>query len=354
MEFMKTGVWVILFFALFEPYSFAQTSSSHRIGLESHYGWIIPHNSELKDISSSNPISIGITSQWMKNSRKNWEACHCFHYLGLGLSVTDFQNPAELGKSWNLTGSFEPFLFRRDKFSISLASGIGVSYLTKVYDPLENPRNTFFSAPISFLLFVTPKFTFDFSRNWAVQTSFSYNHISNGGQRQPNRGMNFPMLGLGVLYYTRKIDLPEFEKHQLPTRWFFYSDLGINSRKTTDGTRKPNFTLAAGAYRKLSGIIGIGGGIELAKDFSLPVEESRMEALIPAVFLENHFLFGRFDFSQRFAAYLSKPLGYQENQVFYQRYTLSYLLGKNVQLGAGLKAHGHVAEYLDFRVGWRF
>jgi hypothetical protein len=79
-----------------------------------------------------------------------------------------------------------------------------------------------------------------------------------------------------------------------------------------------------------------------------------MEKLITGLFLENHFLFGRFDFSQRIASYLARPEGYQEAHQFYQRYLLSFSLGKNLRLGAGLKSHGHVAEYLDLRLGWNF
>ncbi|MCU0402555.1 MAG: acyloxyacyl hydrolase, partial [Algoriphagus sp.] len=87
---------------------------------------------------------------------------------------------------------------------------------------------------------------------------------------------------------------------------------------------------------------------------SIPVQESRSESLIPGIYLENHFLFGRFDFSQRLGKYLHKPEGYRESEAFYQRYQLSYRVGKHLSLGAGLKAHGHVAEYLDLRMGWRF
>jgi hypothetical protein len=43
-----------------------------RLGLESQYGWILAHNSELKEIAQSHPISIGFSSQWMKTTRKNW------------------------------------------------------------------------------------------------------------------------------------------------------------------------------------------------------------------------------------------------------------------------------------------
>lgn len=328
--------------------------SWHRLNMESQYGWILPHNPELKQISSTNPFSFGVSSQWMRTTRKNWDACHCFHYTGLNFSLVDYQNPRELGQAWNLSGTFEPVLHRSGPFSVSLSTALGVSYLTRVFDPVENPRNTFFSAPVSFLLTLAPKVTYDLSKHWALQASLAYHHISNGGQRQPNRGMNFPMVGLGLIHYTQKSDLPEYTKTPHENQWYFYADLAMNTRESEEKTRRPNLILSGGAFRKVSGIIGLGGGVELAQDFAIPVQESRSESLISGAYLENHFLFGRFDFSQRLGKYLSKPEGYRESDALFQRYTLTYLFGNHFSVGAGLKAHGHVAEYLDFRVGWRF
>jgi hypothetical protein len=322
--------------------------------MEFQSGWIIPHNPELREIASSRPFSFGLSSQWMRTSQKNWEACHCFHYTGFNFSVVDYQNSRELGQAWNLSGTFEPVLHRSGPFSISLSTALGVSYLTRVFDPVENPRNTFFSSPVSFLLTLAPRLTYDLNEHLALQAALAYHHISNGGQKQPNRGMNFPMLGLGLVYSTKKSELPHYEKTPPPNRWYFYTDLAMNIRQAPDNSRRPNFILSAATYRKLSGIIGLGGGLEVAQDFSLAVQESRVESFLPGIYLENHFLFGRFDFSQRFGAYLHKPLGYRDSEAFFQRYQFSYRIGKHLSLGAGLKAHGHVAEYLDLRVGWRF
>jgi hypothetical protein len=326
----------------------------HRLSFETQSGWIIPHNPELKEISSTNPFSIGISSQWMRTTQKNWEACHCFHYTGFNFSLVDYQNPRELGRALSLSGTFEPVLHRSGPFSLSLSTALGISYLTRVFDPVENPRNTFFSAPVSFLLTLSPKLTYDLNDQWSFLGSLSYHHISNGGQQQPNRGMNFPMLGLGLVFFTNRSELPFYEKTSTPHRWYFYADLAINSRLSDENTRRPNLILSSGAYRKISGIVGLGGGLEIAQDFSLPALESRTESLIPGIYLENHLLFGRFDFSQRLGKYLSKPEGYREDDSFFQRYTLTYLFGDHFSFGAGLKAHGHVAEYLDLRVGWRF
>ncbi|TDK48148.1 acyloxyacyl hydrolase [Algoriphagus formosus] len=317
-------------------------------------GWIIPHNEELADISQSNPIGLSLKYQVLQGNQENWEACNCFHYLGFGLQVQDFQNPAELGRAWTAFGSFQPILWRAGKVEFSLDMGIGASYLTQVYDPIENPRNTFFSAPLSFLLYVRPVLSYSIGSDFDLTASFFYNHISNGGQRQPNRGMNYPMLSLGGIYFLRKEELPSFQKPELSRDFEFYLDLGFNTRESMAGGRSPNFTLGAGFYRKFTGIWAMGAGLDLNKDFSLDVEESRLESLMPAPFLANHFLFGRFDFQQRFAWYASKPNSYQADRNFYQRYTLTYQLGKNLRLGVGMKAHGHVAENMDLRVGWKF
>lgn len=65
------------------------------------------------------------------------------------------------------------------------------------------------------------------------------------------------------------------------------------------------------------------------------------------------FLLGRFDFNQRMAVYTNKPKNYQDHR-FYQRYVLNYLLSEHLTLGIGLKAHAHVAEHMELRLGWNF
>lgn len=342
-----------LFFGILWTSAFGQ-SARKALDFSAQTGWIIPHNEELIPISQSNPIGLSFRYQVLKSNRENWEACNCFHYLGLGLQVQDFQNPEELGQAWTFYGSFQPILWRKNKLELALDMGIGASYLTRVYDPVENPRNTFFSAPLSFLLFVRPVISYSLSSQFDLTASFNYNHISNGGQRQPNRGMNYPLFALGGTYFLKKESLPDYDKPEIPKEFQFYLDLGVNTRSNGQGGRSPNFTIGAGVYRKLASVWGLGAGLDLNKDFSLAVEESRLESLMPAPFIANHFLFGRFDFQQRFAWYASKPATYQADRNFYQRYTLSYQLGRNFRLGVGMKAHGHVAENMDLRVGWRF
>ncbi len=323
-----------------------------RFGLDSGYGFIISHSQALKPLSQSNPIGVSLHYQRMNLSQKSWNACNCFHYLGLQLSYHNFQNPEVLGYAVSITGTFEPILWQKKSWTFSMVTGLGPSFLSKVYDEANNPDNIFFSTPISFLLFLSPKLEYTLKDNLGLHLAFAYNHISNGGQSQPNKGMNYPMLGLGLSHLFIKSPFPVYVKESISQDWTFYLETGISTREGEEG-RAPNFSVALALKKPLSNINGIGAGIEINKDYSLEVEKNRWEALMPAPFISHHFLFGKFDFNQRMAWYTNKPDNYHDFR-FYQRYVLSYLLTRHLTLGVGLKAHGHVAEHMDLRFGWSF
>src|SRR5690606_2358370 len=114
-----------------------------RLGGAVGYGAIIAHASELRPISNSNPMGMTGSLQLMDVGRTSWEACNCFYYLGADITYENFNNREILGTAFSLTGTFEPVLWRSEAWVFSLKSGIGVSYLDKVYDPVTNPDNIF-------------------------------------------------------------------------------------------------------------------------------------------------------------------------------------------------------------------
>ncbi|WP_194774728.1 acyloxyacyl hydrolase [Pararhodonellum marinum] len=327
-----------------------------RVGLEGHSGWILAHASDLIPVSQSQPWGASLNYSWLNTDRKKWEVCNCFHYLGAILTYHNFNNPDVLGSALSLSLLFEPILWKHKNWEFSLRSGIGASYLNRVYDEIENPDNTFFSAPISFLLFVNPVLSYELDPQWRVNIGFHYNHISNGGQKQPNRGINYPMVGFGVAHILNPVTLPNYERAEIPQQWQWYLETAYTTRENQQDPqqgRNAVVSLVGGAYKSLTAINALGAGLEVSWDRSLQVESKSTEALLTAPYVAHHFLFGRVDFSQRMGIYLNKPSGYVEN-LFYQRYLLTYSIGANLTFGASMKVHGHVAENIDVRLGWKF
>lgn len=325
--------------------------SNTRFRSEWQYGFIIPHAADLKTVADSYPLSWNLSWQRMGTSQRNWEACNCFHYLGLHLSYLDFGDKDVLGQAYALSGSFEPVLWRNDSWSLNLSSGMGLVYLNRIHHPDDNPLNNFFSSHLSFLLFVAPALEYRMNDRWGARLSVNYNHISNGGQKQPNRGMNFPQLGLGLHYFPDRKDLPAYEAAERMTNWFWGLESGITTRKIGNGDRRePSLSLAGHLSRVLGPVNGLAAGAELELDYT----QGGHQQPITAPFLAHSFLPGRFVFSQRMAWYLTKPEGAFERHRFYQRYVLMFNLISGLDIGVSLKAHGHTASNIDFRVGWRF
>lgn len=347
-------MWLFLPVIIF-AYIKTSAQTMDKFGLEGQYGFIISHAEDLQNISTSNPFGIQLSYSRMNTTKSSWEVCNCFHYLGLQLSIQDFGNAEVLGQANSLTGFFEPILFSGKSWEFNIKSGIGFTYLTRVYDAEGNPENLFFSSPLSFLVFLQPKVNYRISDQLDLNFSLIYNHISNGGQSQPNRGMNYPMVGLGMSYILDRQKLPNYTSDQVMKKWNPYLDIFSTNRKTGDGDqRRYLYGVTAGSYYQFYPISALGGGLEVYNDQSL-IDDSEgfFDGFIAAPYASHHFTFGRFSFNQRFAYYLQKPSGYID-QSFYQRYIIQYGILENIQLGMGLKVHGHVAENIDFRLGWKF
>lgn|SRR5690554_784860 len=325
-----------------------------RFGAKGSVGTIIPHSSDLLPLAQTKPLGFNGSVQYMGTGAKSWEVCNCFYYLGLDLFYYNFNHPSVLGSASGISGTFEPMLWRNGPWRLSLASGIGFSYLNKVYDPVDNPDNLFFSQHLSFLLFVSPTLEYRISPGWSAHTGIAYNHISNGGQKQPNKGMNFPAVSIGAFRYLSREDLPDYEKPPFAHSWQRYTSLAFTTKSAAGGSnRKPVVMLAAEAYHPLGPVNALGLGVDIDKDYFLDTEKSFWESMTAAPFIAHHFTLGKTDFSQSMAIYFYKPENI-DNHRFYQRYILRYRVLSHLSAGIGLKAHGHVAENIDVRLAWHW
>jgi hypothetical protein len=66
----------------------------------------------------------------------------------------------------------------------------------------------------------------------------------------------------------------------------------------------------------------------------------------------HEFLLGKFIFSQRVGIYLFDQTPYYD--AWFHCWGIHYRAGKSLGVGLNLKAHKHVAEYIDVRVVYSF
>lgn len=336
-----------------------------RVGLAVQTGFIIPHSAELIPVARSRPVGVELSYDRMARSRRAFESCHCLARVGGYVNYLTFNNPVVLGETAGAGAYFEPLLIRRPNTTLSARATIGVSYLTRMYDPVINPLNTFFSLPVSAWLGLGVHAEQQLNPYWSLAVATAYNHISNGGTRQPNRGMNFPTVSLGLHYRPRPAPLPdtrEWLAAPIQSRWTGSVVLGGSVRvlpQTNSFAEKaaPVWTITAlGGYR-LNRFHGLSAGVEFTDDGfvrgqlrrAASGQQSGQLGALAGYELRQ----GRYGFRAHLGVNILHPGAPFAGRIF-QRYQLLYRWAGGLTVGVGLKSELQIAQGFDLRAGWSF
>lgn len=337
------------------------------IGIRGHYGFIVPHSESIAEISDSNPWGIEADLGWHLMREKIWKHCYCYPRTGFSLKYINFGYPEVLGYSIGFNPYIEPFIRPQRKISLSFRFGMGPAWVSRIYDAETNPDNFFFSSHLSFIVLLNAALNYRPNGRLTTRVAFNYNHISNGGIKRPNAGMNFPTLNAGFDYSLREVSFPRRAKDTVrilyPDRCWWNAYI-LGTMKNVGKDENKNYpVLGAGIYYNIlvGRILALNLGTELVSDFSEKERIRREYILEPATAPGHHraavlmginFLFGRFYFVHQWGVYYYAP--YPARKPVYQRYGLNVRFTERFYLGINIKSHGHVADLMDARMGILF
>lgn len=322
-------------------------------------GFVIVHSQDVRSVENSYPRGLEFDIGWHKRSERVWADCQCYPKTGLSITFWDFDNPNVLG--YGLTGMFylQP-VFRADrKLSFSVRGGIGLSYKTKPHDVELNPDNQSYSTAVAFPLQLGLTVNYQLNEHWQLDLHTVYNHISNGGLKQPNKGINWPTAGIGLTRYFRPVKFPEREKTDWRLENAPRNRTDFNAFFTYHEPDDGYVLISGGLEVKRARRIGRLSNITLGAEWMYDTYRTKVEENVESIdgnhfgfALGHEFILGRFLFSQQFGVYVLKPETRPED--VYQRYGLAYRITNNWSFGFALKAHGHVADFADLRLGYSF
>ncbi|MBD0257799.1 MAG: acyloxyacyl hydrolase [Cytophagales bacterium] len=332
------------------------------LGLRSHYGFIIPHSSTIREVSRSKPWGLELDAAVLLTGDRAWDYCLCYPRMGLSLSYFNYANPRVLGNGYTLLYYVEPFLSYRRRVNFSFRTGGGVAYLDTPYHPVTNPSNLFYSAPLSFLLQINLALNYRLSPHLNLRAAGYYSHISNGGMREPNKGINFPTASLGLDYTFRPPVLTERSRHRPggaeARKNYFEGALAFTAKPANTGERQRHPIVGGvGTYHRVVSRRSVfHGGAAWESDWTLKEKAERLNQRTgfhrASLVVGHDLLIGRFEFSQVLGVYVYSP--YRPMDPVYQRYSLKFRLNRRLFTAVTLKAHRQVADYLDGRIGVRF
>lgn len=326
-------------------------------GAQTHYGSIFAHSEAVENTAGSRPFGIEANAIWQKISQKVWDNCHCTPKTGISLSYYNYDN-RYLGHSLNAGYFLEPTFRLAKRWELSLRGTFGLSYLTNPHHPIRNPNNQSYSLPISVYLLAGVGNHLKINDKWRAGLFLNYQHISNGGLKDPNKGINWITSSLSVLYTPNPVAIPVRERSKFerktPIHMTFSALLASKTAQVGDKRRHLIVGLQGQASKQISRLSELSAGLEGYHDAAtakrLENEQIEGNGWRVGVLAGHQFVLGKFRFSQQIGYYL-----YQNNPYFdawYHRWGITYYPKPAWGIGFSLKAHKQVANFVDFRVAY--
>lgn len=331
-------------------------------GVRNHFGKIVVHSDDVENTSGSNPFSIELEWSKRKKDAKHWDLCRCYPTTGVIFGYQNYDNQI-LGHGLHLAYFIQYHFIQRARISPTIRATGGISYNSNPFHQHKNPSNNSYSLPINFSIQLAPTIDFRISDHVSLDIFYSFNHISNGGIRVPNKGINWNAIGASIYYipnftpFTNRSS--DFKQQSDSKKWYLRLEIH-GSGHSKDVDMKNQFYPVIGAEviggYKISNLNGLLAGFDWDFDYGRKeyAHQSNLNKTAHRIghSVGHEFFLGDFRFSQKIGIYLLDELNL--NDLIYHKWGISYLLKKKVLFGIELRAHRHIAEFIIGKVGYQF
>jgi len=339
-------------------YKSVYCQSLNSLSFNGNYGFIFAHSKDVENTSGSRPIGFSVEYSKLKFDSISYNYARCYPKTGFGLTYFNFDNRV-LGHSLSANYFLEPSFALSRQTMFAPRGCVGLSFLTDPYHPVKNPNNNSYSLPVSVYLQVGLTINHKLSNRLGFNMSANYLHISNGGIKDPNKGINWMTCRIGLNYQINSIEFKKqcyvsnAKSHQINRAEF---GLYSSSKIVAKGEKKRFFVpgVFIGYHIQINNLHSVGSVVDVHFDYSLAEKQSRINEPLHyhfGSFAINHsFLLGRFNFWQQAGYYFIEPD--ERYTKWYHRWGLEYQLTKNISLGGSVKAHLQVAHFADLRLSY--
>ncbi len=353
-------------FVFFHLIAHAQQDTSQlrlfSYGLTAHKGFIFAHSEAVQNTKGSYPFGLQVDLNWQLTDEKTWNTCYCYPRTGFFLQYFNFDN-AILGHGFTAATFIEPYFSYSNRVNMAIKAAAGLSYLTNPYHAQNNPANMSYSLSVSGFVSLGIGANIRLTPRLNISTYIHYNHISNGGIKDPNKGINWPTASAGFDYALHPVVYPARKK----TRYMDYKGKAPRvdmyafwSSKTVQAGEKERWMIWGGGLN-LSKQTGVFNALTLGGEWNIDMSLAEKLKRNGNSHTSNHragllfgheFLMGKIIFSQQLGLYLFNPSSYFDP--VYQRYGLLYRFNNHIGAGINILAHRQVANFMDFRFTYSF
>lgn len=355
----------LIFCLLLTSFSWSQeqVQDEWSIQFKAKSGLLVAHRGTMGHLYRES-VFAGELSLYKRIRSKSWSSDYKNPYAGITVYGSNFGNQAILGDGFGAYGFIE-FPWNRGKRHVLTAKvGAGIGFITKVYDPIKNPKNVAMSSYVNALICLGLQGKWYFTENDAFVYGMDLTHFSNGATKVPNLGLNLPFLSIGYARVVGNKTIDTVPKLEVPKQPFFkgwsYAPIGILSFKEnfpTGGKKYPVYALSNVFYRRFKAKVGMEFALDLMSKQALfgyreYIPKNQWRIFQIGTYLGYAIPLDKLRFVIGMGYYVKDR--YDADDAFYHRVGLRYQAKNGLLLNLVLKSHWAKADYIEFGLGYTF
>ena len=329
--------------------------------LEPEVGVLIAHRATMGHLIKHHSYGAELGVILQTDGEKQWH--HDFHFPEISFNAF-YINPGNeeiIGHSMGVAGGIYLPFFRKNGWSFGTKFETGLSYLTKHYDLIQNPKDNAIGSHLNIMVRLGLRFEKQFKQQ-AVGFNISMSHMSNGAVKLPNLGLNLPFIGVHYSFYLQPLKFEDSARigrvGQKVKSWRFFTQLIASTKQIypTGGSNYGVIGLTNYVHYKAGLRCILEGGIDVIYNQSIirDVEgdfgpEKNLQA---GAYLAYVLPIYRFQMYTGMGVYFYNPVS--ENGMFYHRFGGRFQIYKRLWANISIKAHWAKADYFEYGLIYRW
>jgi hypothetical protein len=327
-----------------------------------HYSFIIPHHPEIWALTDGYFPIVEASVLLQTDGRRDCQYQRHYPQIGITWLYSDFGCSEPLGVMHAVVPNIRLPLLRRDKIRITFGVGVGVAYLTKKFDRIENYQNltigSHFNAAVNFQL----KTTLRLNSQLSASAGISMMHVSNGTIKTPNYGLNMPALFAGLEYKITRRPIVYVQPEQIKKL-----KGKVNVRVGAAMAIKENNNVWDQQFRVYIGRVSVGGYYNNTNRLLLDVDavydestkqimeaegapvENYEDVVKGGISLGHEWTFDRLSLMANLGYYIYNTE--YTDELVYNKLGVAFRFTRFTYASVTLQAHWAKAEFLSFGLG---
>ncbi len=333
-----------------------------------YYGFIINHHTELEPFNAHVPaFELSIIKDTY--GKKYWERIHNYPIIGISFFYSSLADNPAVGQAFAVYPFITFPLLRSEKDFLGFKLGLGLSYLTKTFDPLTNYKNIAIGSHLNVAINLMAEYRRKLNESTEISTGMSLIHFSNGSTATPNYGLNMPMLSVG---FSKRISIPNDKilerKPSIPpfsykaNKIYIFNVVGGYASKNMGnvfGERFNVFMASVSGLKYFNEISSLGLSFDFSWDGSHVAllqengiqDPSFMTVVRPGIAPTYEMKISHLILGVSLGIYWGGKE--KSDGDIYEQLMLKYLVYDNIFANVTLRAHGARAAFVSWGIGYR-